>query len=130
MHRQVQILKQIEERNKQAVADLTAAKKAAIAKALADAYDPDKRREKLGPPKELLLERAFWRQMQLGKVAHAQGLFLRLAPVAYRLPEGGVMDVGRTSEKLSRRPDYSGYVVIFHDPATIKIEFALDQDEA
>ncbi len=40
------------------------------------------------------------------------------------------MDVGHTSEKLSRRLDDSGYVVIIHDPATIKIEFAMTQDEA
>jgi hypothetical protein len=74
--------------------------------------------------------RQMLRREDLHDLAEAQGLFMRNAPVAYRLSEGGVLAVGETSEKLSRRLDDIGYVVIFHDPATLKIEWALPQDTA
>lgn len=63
-------------------------------------------------------------------LSESSGLFLRIAPVQSRLNAGGLYGVGRSSGKLSKRSEDNGYVAILHDPATLKIEFAIPQNKA
>jgi hypothetical protein len=60
----------------------------------------------------------------------ASGLFMRITPVRSRLRSGGLYRVGRSSPSLSTLYEDNGYVAILNDPATLKLEFALPQNEA
>ncbi|MGH7147405.1 MAG: hypothetical protein ACREIJ_05820 [Nitrospiraceae bacterium] len=58
------------------------------------------------------------------------GLFMRIVPVQSLLSAGGLFGVGNPSNKLSRRHNGKGFVLIIHDPATFKLEFTLQEDKA
>ena len=59
----------------------------------------------------------------------ASGLFMRIAPVRSRLRSGGLYRVGRSSPSLSTLHEDNGYVAILNDPATLKLEFVLPQNQ-
>jgi hypothetical protein len=60
----------------------------------------------------------------------ASGLFMRITPVRSRLRSGGLYRVGRSSPSLSTLYEDNGYVAILNDPATLKLEFVLPQNQA
>jgi hypothetical protein len=70
------------------------------------------------------------RRARLLDMSVAYGLFMRIAPVRSRLRSGGLYRVGRSSPSLSTLYEDNGYVAILNDPATLKLEFVLQQNQA
>ena len=69
-------------------------------------------------------------RITLRALSDSAGVFMRVAPVQSRLENGGLYGVGRPSSKLSARHEDNGFVAVLHDPATLKLEFILPQDQA
>jgi len=70
------------------------------------------------------------RRDRLLDMSVASGLFMRITPVRSRLRSGGLYRVGRSSPSLSTLYEDNGYVAILNDPATLKLEFVLPQNQA
>lgn len=70
------------------------------------------------------------RRARLLDMSVASGLFMRITSVRSRLRSGGLYRVGRSSPLLSTLNEDNGFVAILNDPATLKLEFALPQNQA